>query len=139
MEIRGMKHIIGIVGGMLAFTFILAIVFLILVSKFPKCMIYTGLVLAAIILVALGIALLASGVIIGAVMIFGLLALSACLLYCFREQLEQGIVLLKVTGDFLLEKPTVFLAPFFVGIFVVIFFLFWVASLVAIMLNYPEE
>lgn len=67
------------------------------------------------------------------------LGIMGCFLWCYRDQIRIGIVLLKMTGDFLREKPSVFLAPIFVSMIGFPLFFFLIASLIAIQLNFPEE
>lgn len=34
-------------------------------------------------------------------------AINACMLYCWRDKIKIGIVLLKVSGIFMVEKPSI--------------------------------
>lgn len=91
----------GIIVGMFAFALFLSIIYLVLLKNFPKCMIYTMIILIYIILIAL--------IIVGAVnrqwwmvIVFGILTLIlTCILYCFRDRIKVGILLLKVSAQFL--------------------------------------
>ena len=50
----------------------------------------------------------------------------------YKDQLEAAMVLLKVSGKFLRDKPTVLLAPFFVMFISFFYFAFWSVSFLAI-------
>ena len=54
---------------------------------------------------------------------------------CYKEQFDAAIVLLKVTGNFLREKPSVLLAPIFVMFISYFYFAFWLISFIGIQLD----
>lgn len=128
---------------MAVFTLILCGVLIIAMSKIPKVIVYGMMVLTCLLIVG-GIAL---GVVLSAlplVIVFGifgfiwtLFAMIMCC--CWRDQLEAAIILLKVTGTFLRNKPSVLLAPIFVMIFSFLFFAFWIVSFVFIQLSRPAD
>lgn len=106
-----------------------------LLSRFPKCMFYTMLIFTAVILVALMIMMFVAGAVVVGILLLIVLLIYACFLYCSREQIRIGIVLLETSTNFLLEKPGVFMAPIVVTLFVLVFESFWIASMVAIQMN----
>lgn len=55
-------------------------------------------------------------------------------LLCSFNKIRTGIVLLNVASKFLLEKPSTFLAPVFVMIFIVVFECYWAMGLAGITL-----
>lgn len=116
-----MKPAIPTIIGMIILSIILAIVFMCLLSKFPKCMFYSMLAFTAIVLIVLTIVMFVSGAIVVGVILLILLLLYGCFLCCSREQIKIGIVLLDTAADFLLEQPSVFCAPIFLTFFVLIF------------------
>ena len=120
---------------MIALAFALSIAFMCLLAKFPKCMFYSMLVFTAIVLVILMILLFAAGATVGGVVILVILLIYGCFLFCVRDQIRIGITLLETASNFLLEKPSVYCAPIFVTFFVLIFEIFWIASMVAIQLQ----
>ena len=93
------------------------------------------LVFTAIVLVILMILLFAAGATVGGVVILVILLIYGCFLFCVRDQIRIGITLLETASNFLLEKPSVYCAPIFVTFFVLIFEIFWIASMVAIQLQ----
>lgn len=121
----------GIIVGMFFLSLILAVGFIFLVKKFPKCMIYSMIVAFYLILVAL----IVLGIINGIwwlVITFGVMLLvTSCILFCFRDRIVTGIILLRVSANFISEKPSVYLAPLYPLIFAVIFFVYWIAALVS--------
>ena len=120
---------------MIALAFALSIAFMCLLAKFPKCMFYSMLILTALVLVILMILLFAAGAIVGGVIILVMLLIYGCLLFCARDKIRIGITLLETASNFLLEKPSVYCAPIFVAFFLLIFEVFWIASMVAIQLQ----
>lgn len=122
---------------MTVFSIVLSIIFLCLMSRFPKCMLYSMIGISALVLVTVIVLGIVSQLFVISLMAFFLLAFMACFLCCIREQIKTGIVLLKVTGDFLQEKPSVFFAPILVSMVGFPLFFFLIASFIAIQLNYP--
>ena len=45
----------------------------------------------------------------------------ACFLFCLRNRVHEGIVLLKAASSFLAARPSVFIAPLYIMLFVIIF------------------
>jgi len=63
-----------------------------------------------------------------------LIIVYAIVFCCNRDKIRVGIVLLETASKFVAEKPTIFIAPFLLIINVLIFEVFWLISLVAIVL-----
>jgi hypothetical protein len=125
------------------FGVILSLVIVIAISKAPKVMIYGVIVLTFLVIVGGIVGGLAAGVIELTIIsaFFGLIWLILiCLIFCcLKDQFDAAIVLLKVTGSFLREKPAVMLAPLFVMIISFFYFAFWLVSFIAIQLDRPVE
>ena len=98
-------------------------------------MFYSMLILTALALVALTILLFAAGAAVAGAIILVILLIYGCFLFCARDKIRIGIALLETASNFLLEKPSVYCAPIFVTFFVLIFEVFWIASMVAIQLQ----
>jgi hypothetical protein len=131
-DIENLKPGIPVIIGMIVLSVVLAVVFLCLIIKFPSCMFYSMLILGAILILALAILLFVVGSVAGGVIFLVILLIYLLVIWCSRDKIKIGIVLLETAARFLSEKPTVFLAPLFVMLIVGIFELFWIASLVAI-------
>lgn len=124
---------------MSVFALVLSLVIVIAISKVPKVIIY-GLIVFTFLLIAAGII---GGLVMGVMElaivcgIFGLIwgILVAVMFCCFKEQFDAAIVLLKVTGRFLKEKPSVLLAPLIVMFMSYFYFIFWLISFIAIQLD----
>lgn len=79
---------------MVLLSIVLAIVFLLLLVKFPKCVFYTMLVLGGLLLLALAVAMFISQNPIGGGVILAVLAVYALVIYCSRDKIQVGVVLL---------------------------------------------
>ena len=81
---------------MFALSLVLSILYLLLIKRFPGCMIYTMIILLFLIFFAL----IVFGIITKnwwMVIVFGLTALIlGCVLFCFRSRIKTGILLLKM-------------------------------------------
>ena len=137
--IENLKPAVPVIIGMIALAVVTAVMFLVLLMKFPECMFYTMLAISAILMVVLIIILVATANYIAAIILAVIFLVFACVLLCNQEKIRIGIVLLYTAASFLSEKKTVFLAPFFMLIFVLLFEVFWVASLVGIILYKGDE
>lgn len=84
-------------------------------------MFYTMLVLGAVMILALTILLFVSGSPIGGGIMAAMLVFYVIMIYCSKEKIRIGIVLLETAANFLIEKPSVFIAPFFMVIIVFLF------------------
>jgi hypothetical protein len=135
-QIENLKPGIPIILAMIALSVVLAILFLCLLVKFPKCIFYTMLIVGAILIIALSILFFTMGQYVAGGIGLAILVFYGIFLYCFKDQMMTGIMLLETASDFVMEKPSVFLAPIILGIVVFAFELFWLVSLVAITL-YP--
>ena len=121
VDLENLKPAIPTIVGMIGLAIVLSIIFMCMLSRFPKCMFYTMLILTAILLIALIIAMFAAGSIVGGVLLLIVLLIYGCFLCCCREEIRVGIVLLETSANFLLEKPSVYCAPIFITFFVIIF------------------
>ena len=86
----------GVIIGMFALSLVISIIFLILLKNFPKCMVYSMIILVLLIfagLIIFGIVKQIWGLAIG----FGIaLVILIIVLFCLRDKIETGILLLKV-------------------------------------------
>ena len=86
---------------MFALSLFLSIIFLLLLKKFPKCMVYSMIVLLLLIFLLImvyAIVINIPGLAIG----FGIaLFFIILMLICFRKKIKTGIMLLQVSADFL--------------------------------------
>ncbi len=120
----------GIIVGMFFFSLVLSIAFMLLLKAFPKCVVYTMITMIYLVF--------------GALIVFGIinaiwwmvitfavsLLVISCMLFCFRRDIQTGIVLLKVSATFLTEKPSVYAAPLYPLLWGIIFFIFWICAMV---------
>ena len=120
------------------FALFLSILYVFLLSKYTKCVAYTMIILTTVVIVASAIIFFAYGSVPGGIIMIVFLLLWLCILCCFKDSLEVGIKLLQLTGNFLLSRPSVFFIPIIVTIFGLIFIGFWIWSLIAIILDYPN-
>lgn len=127
-----MKKFGGVVAGMFVLSLLLSIAFLLLVKAFPKCMIYTMIILIFLALAAL----IVFGIINQLwwmVIAFGITILGlGCVLFCYRSRIAAGIMLLKMAAQFISEKPSVYAAPLYPFIFGLMFFVWWIVCLISV-------
>lgn len=91
----------GIIVGMFFFSIAVSIVFLFLLKLFPKCMIYTFIGLIFLVFAAL-IVFGAINKIWWMVIVFGIaILLTALMVWCCRNKIHTGILLMKVATTFL--------------------------------------
>ena len=83
-----------VIVGMIVFSVILSVVFLFLLVKFPKCMFYTMLALGAVLFIGLAVLLFVMGSVVGGIVMVVMLLIYAAFVYCSRDKLRVGIVLL---------------------------------------------
>ncbi len=87
---------------MIAVAIVLSIIFVFLSAKFPRCVVYTGIIFTFV----LYLTLIVLGIIIGVwalVIVVALVALiNACVLWCWRDKLKVGIALLGASGEFMI-------------------------------------
>ena len=102
-------------------------------------MFYAMIIITFAIFLAIIIVSFMAGVIAIGVSVLVLALVYACILFCVRDKIPEGIVLLRLASSFIVQKPSIFLAPFFVMIFVVIFEVFWVGGLIGISLKRYES
>lgn len=85
-------------------------------------------------MIALAIIMIIAGGIAGGI-VFGIVTIIYfAVIFCNKNQIRIGTVLLETASRFILEKPSVFLVPFIMLLVVVLFEVFWLASLISITL-----
>jgi hypothetical protein len=87
----------GIIIGMFAFSLFLSIIFIFLIYKFPRCMIYTMIIFIFLIYITLIILGAISGILWMVVTFSLMLVINAILLWCFWSRITTGIMLLQLT------------------------------------------
>lgn len=137
--IHYLKSALPIIISMVGLAIILSVIFLVLLIKFPRCMFYTMLAVALILITALMVLMFYSGVIIAGIVLLLMLLGFGCFLFCVRGKIRAGVVLLNTASKFIGAKPTVLLAPFLVLFFVLLFEVFWIASMTGITLYEGNE
>lgn len=100
-DISNLKPGIPVIVGMVLLSIVLAIVFLLLLVKFPKCVFYTMLVLGALLLLALAVGMFLAQNPIGGGVVLAMLVVYALVIYCSREKIQVGIVLLETAARFI--------------------------------------
>jgi len=91
----------GTIIGMLFLSIFLAIIFVFLCAKFPKCVVYSGIVITFVVYLALIVLGIIMKVWALAIVVLIVALLNACMLWCFRKQIKVGIVLLGISGNFM--------------------------------------
>jgi len=122
----------GVISVCYLISILISFIYLILVRCFPKCMVFLLIMMAFCIIFAiliLGIAWNNTGLIITMAIS---LAFFAIFIYFCWDSLNLGIQLLQIAAKFTGEKPTVYLASIWVFFLTVLFFIFWIVSVVAV-------
>ncbi len=88
----------GIIIGMIVLSILLSITFIFLCSKFPKCVVYTAIITTFLLYLAIIILAFIAGIWALAIVTIVVALLTACFLWCFRKQIQVGIVLLGISG-----------------------------------------
>ena len=117
---------------MMTLTIFMAIIFLFLLVKFPKCIFATMLVLGGLLIAAITVLLFYIGALVPAIIMCVIFVVLICILACTFKKIITGIVLLNIASKFLMEKPSTFIAPIFTLIFVLAFEGFWAMSIAGI-------
>lgn len=118
----------GYVVGMMVLSCCLSVLFVFLSKTFPKCVVYSMIVLTF--LVYLGLIIL--GFVIGntalGIVFIIVLLINALILWCYWEYIKIGIVLLECAGRFITEKPAVYFIAGLCFLLNTIFTVFWIFS-----------
>lgn len=115
---------------MFGLALLLALVFVCLLRYCTKCMVYTLLIVAILIMAGI-IAISAISKAWGTVIATSIgLLLFICLILCFRKEISRGIALLKATMQFLRKRPSVYLVPFYIQVLGLCFLAFWIVTLI---------
>lgn len=115
--------------GMIIGSLLLSIGLVALAKHYPKCLVWTLIVVNITMFLAISIA----GFVLGLIAL-GISFLVATLIYClvlfccFRHHIKTAIVLMKCTGQFLSERPQVYLIGLIVSITSVLFLMYWIFS-----------
>ncbi len=123
----------GVILGCMAISVVLTLGYVFLLKLFPREMVY---ILIAVSLLGLtGLVIL--GVVIGSLALVisaGVtLLIYSCVLFCLKERIKLGIALIKLTGEFITEKPQVFTVPIPVLGLALLIFIPWIYFLGSIL------
>lgn len=93
------KQTFIVVALMTVLSFVSAFVFILLLKRFPRCMVYTSIVVSALFLIFIGFIAFAAGHFgLGAAMVGILLVYTILLCCCFRQNIEATIIMLRLTA-----------------------------------------
>lgn len=120
-NLENLKPGIPIIVGMMALSFVMAVLFLCLLVRFPACVFVVMLVLGVGMFAAVTGLLFYAQAWLPAVVMCVLFVLLVVVLCCTFKKIRIGLVLLKIASRLLIEKPSIFLAPIFVMIFIISF------------------
>jgi len=126
------KKYYPLIGIMFGVSIIISLIYLVLLKYQTKCMVYFLIVMIFVILVLILIFALVqkiTGLIVSMVVTIFLFAL---LLWCFRDHLQKGIQILMIATKFISEKPSVYFSTIWVFIIAMMFFAFWILSLMSV-------
>lgn len=97
----------GTIIGMIALSIFFSVIFVILCAKFPKCVVYFGIFFTFACYLAVIIMAFAMKQFVLAFIVLAVAFINGILLYCWREQIKIGIALLKASGTFMIQKPSI--------------------------------
>jgi len=105
---------------------VVSLIYILLVKVMPKVMVlvmtFFSLGLIAV-LCAIGIVTQNYGLAIP----FGVMLLVyVCILFCFRDKIKTGIVLVRVATNFISAKPIIFITPIIKVVLTTLFAVFWI-------------
>jgi hypothetical protein len=130
-----LKQFIFSVVGLSMLSLVMCTLFVFLTRVNPKCMVYGVIIFVSLLFVAaagvffyVGLAYLSIIVLIVMALYLGLI------FYCFKKHLKTAIVLVKITGTFLTEKPIIYTIPLLVSIITFLFAILWVGSLTGLII-----
>lgn len=117
---------------MMSLTVIMALMFLFLLVKFPKCIFGFMLILGGLVIGALAFLFFYIRSFVPAIIMCVVGALLIIVVCCSMKRVMTGFALLNVASKFLSEKPSTFVAPIVVLFFIIVFEVFWALSLAGI-------
>lgn len=120
-NIENLKPAIPVIAGMMGLSIIMAVVFLCFLVRFPKCVFIFMMVLGVLLLIAITALLFYVRAFAAAIILCVLIIALVGVLFCTFPKLKTGLILLNIASKFLSERPSVFVAPVFVLIFIVVF------------------
>lgn len=86
---------------MIVLSVVLSLLFLLLLIKFPKCMFYSMLIFGGLLILALAIIMFIAGSYVGGALILVLFLIFAVVMYCNRDKIQIGVVLLETAARFI--------------------------------------
>ena len=116
----------GFVAGMMVLSSFLSVIFVFLTKAFPKCVVYSMIVLTFIIYIVLIIlGFIVKNIGLSVVFIIVLL-LNAIILVCYWSYIKIGIILIQCAGMFITEKPAVYFISGMCLLLNIVFSIFWI-------------
>jgi hypothetical protein len=98
-------------------------------------MVYGVVILVSLIFVAAALVMFFIGVALIAILLIVVMALYLFLMfYCFKKHLKTAIVMVKVSGTFLTERPMVYVIPAIMGLITLIFTVLWASSITGLVI-----
>jgi hypothetical protein len=126
-----LKNVIFVVIGMSLLSLLMCVVFVLLTKSYPTCMVYGVISSVSLILVATSLVLffVTNGTAL-AIMLLVLMAIYLFIMFCcFKKHLKTAIVIVKVSGTFLTERPMVYIIHTIIGLITLMFTLLWATSI----------
>lgn len=118
----------GYVAGMMVLSICLSVLFVFLTKAFPKCVVYSMIVLTFVVyLVLIIIGFVMENIALSVVFIIVLL-INAIILWCYWGYIKIGIVLIECAGKFITEKPAVYFISGMCLLLNLVFTIFWIFS-----------
>lgn len=128
-----LRNFILSVVGLSMLSLVMCVVFVFLTKNYPKCMVYGVIAFVSSLFIAGAIAFFFAGLLYLSIMILITLAIYLGLMFCcFKKHLKTAIVLVKVTGTFLTERPLVYIIPLVMSIFTMLFTMLWAGSIIGL-------
>jgi hypothetical protein len=108
---------------------LISLLYVFLIRLMPAIMVYSMIFLSLGILAILCIVGLFTSN-IGLTIVMGIiLIIYGIVLYCFRNKIKLGIILVKVATNFMADKPIIFISPVIKIVLTFLFAIFWIYGL----------
>jgi hypothetical protein len=119
----------GEIATCLLISLVLSFLYVFLIKLMPKAMIYFLIAFSMVLLLGLVIFGFAIGSLGFALPFLIIFIVYAIVLFCLRNKIEMGIILIKIASQFLSEKWGVFISPVIKIVANILFSFFWIYSL----------
>lgn len=118
--------------GMCVLSAALSVIYIFLAKTFPKCVVYSMIVLTFLVYIALIIVGVVTKIYTLAIVFGIILVINALILWCYWGYISIGIKLLGVAGRFITEKPAVYFISLICCLLNAMFVIFWVFSWIGV-------